>query len=105
MLNDNPVVTPCTVGAVQVFEGTSGVDNRKTTLEFTGDVSAVHEYITRFSPAVSVTASRCATSLPAPDSHSASAWQQQGVKFGCTTRHPWVLPVVQLATVLSRAVS
>lgn len=24
---------------VQVFEGTSGVDNRKTTLEFTGDVS------------------------------------------------------------------
>lgn len=24
---------------VQVFEGTSGVDNRNTTLEFTGDVS------------------------------------------------------------------
>lgn len=24
---------------VQVFEGTSGIDNRKTTLEFTGDVS------------------------------------------------------------------
>jgi V-type H+-transporting ATPase subunit B len=23
---------------VQVFEGTSGIDNRKTTLEFTGDV-------------------------------------------------------------------
>jgi hypothetical protein len=25
---------------VQVFEGTSGIDNRKTTLEFTGEVSA-----------------------------------------------------------------
>lgn len=28
-----------TRAVVQVFEGTSGVDNRKTTLEFTGDVS------------------------------------------------------------------
>jgi ATP synthase alpha/beta family, beta-barrel domain len=28
---------------VQVFEGTSGVDNRNTTLEFTGDVSAALE--------------------------------------------------------------
>jgi len=26
---------------VQVFEGTSGVDNRKTTLEFTGEVGTV----------------------------------------------------------------
>lgn len=26
---------------VQVFEGTSGVDNRKTTLEFTGEVGKV----------------------------------------------------------------
>lgn len=25
---------------VQVFEGTSGIDNRKTTLEFTGEVGA-----------------------------------------------------------------
>jgi V-type H+-transporting ATPase subunit B len=29
-----------TRAVVQVFEGTSGVDNRKTTLEFTGDVSS-----------------------------------------------------------------
>ncbi|KIY99923.1 V-type H+-transporting ATPase subunit B [Monoraphidium neglectum] len=29
-----------TRAVVQVFEGTSGIDNRKTTLEFTGDVRA-----------------------------------------------------------------
>lgn len=29
-----------TRAVVQVFEGTSGVDNRKTTLEFTGEVSS-----------------------------------------------------------------
>lgn len=28
-----------TRAVVQVFEGTSGIDNRKTTLEFTGEVS------------------------------------------------------------------
>lgn len=26
---------------VQVFEGTSGIDNKSTTLEFTGEVSSV----------------------------------------------------------------
>jgi hypothetical protein len=29
-----------TRAVVQVFEGTSGIDNRKTTLEFTGEVSS-----------------------------------------------------------------
>jgi V-type H+-transporting ATPase subunit B len=33
---------------VQVFEGTSGVDNRKTTLEFTGDVSSSSTSATQY---------------------------------------------------------
>jgi vacuolar-type H+-ATPase subunit B/Vma2 len=34
-----------TRAVVQVFEGTSGIDNRKTTLEFTGEVSCCLEHM------------------------------------------------------------
>lgn len=34
-----------TRAVVQVFEGTSGIDNRKTTLEFTGEVSCCHNHM------------------------------------------------------------
>lgn len=37
---------------VQVFEGTSGVDNRKTTLEFTGDVSMQWYLLTQSLPGI-----------------------------------------------------
>jgi hypothetical protein len=48
---------------VQVFEGTSGVDNRKTTLEFTGEVRTMLVFVcfelSLWGSAISMSTSRC----------------------------------------------